>query len=137
VLAARLALGTVQGAAVDEVPPDWRFYAGGGGSVRGFPFQSIGPETASDRPAGGDGLLEASLELRLRFGETWGAVAFVDAGAVAEEGIPALDDLSVGAGLGLRYHTPIGPVRVDLATPLTASSGDSPVQLYIAIGQAF
>lgn len=137
VLAARLALGSIQGAAVDEVPPDWRFYAGGGGSVRGFPFQSLGPRTASGRPAGGDGLLEAALELRLRFGEAWGAVAFVDAGAVAEEGIPGLGDLSVGAGLGLRYHTPIGPVRVDLATPLTASSGDSPVQLYIAIGQAF
>ena len=137
VLAARLALGSIQGAAVEDVPPDWRFYAGGGGSVRGFPFQSIGPRTASNRPAGGDGLLEASLELRLRFGSEWGAVAFVDAGAVSEEGIPGLGDLSVGAGIGLRYHTPIGPVRVDLATPLTASSGDSPVQLYVAIGQAF
>jgi translocation and assembly module TamA len=137
VLAARLALGNIQGAAVEDVPPDWRFYAGGGGSVRGFPFQSIGPRTASGQPAGGDGLLEASVELRLRFGEAWGAVAFVDAGAVSEEGIPGLNDLSVGAGIGVRYHTPIGPVRVDLATPLTASSADSPVQLYIAIGQAF
>jgi translocation and assembly module TamA len=137
VLAARLALGSIQGAAVEEVPPDWRFYSGGGGSVRGFPFQSIGPRTASGRPAGGDGLLEASFELRLRFGEEWGLVAFVDAGAVSQEGIPGLRDLSVGTGIGVRYHTPIGPVRVDLATPLTASSGDSPVQLYVAIGQAF
>lgn len=137
VLAARLALGNIQGAAVDEVPPDWRFYAGGGGSVRGFHFQSIGPRTASGQPAGGDGLLEASVELRLRFGDRWGAVAFLDAGAVSEEGIPRVDDLSVGAGIGVRYHTPIGPVRVDLATPLTASTGDSPVQLYVAIGQAF
>jgi translocation and assembly module TamA len=64
-------------------------------------------------------------------------VAFVDAGAVSEEGVPELRDLSVGAGIGVRYHTPIGPVRLDLATPLTASSGDSPVQLYVAIGQAF
>ena len=137
VVAARLALGAIAGAGVDEVPPDWRFYAGGGGSVRGFPFQSIGPRTASNRPAGGDGLLEASIEVRQRFGPHWGAVAFIDAGAVAEEGIPEIADLSVGAGLGLRYHTPIGPVRVDVATPLTASSGDSPVQIYIAIGQAF
>ena len=137
VLAARLALGSIQGAGVDEVPPDWRFYAGGGGSVRGFPFQSIGPRTASGRPAGGAGLLEASVELRLRFGAQWGAVAFVDAGAVSEEGFPGFGDLSVGAGIGVRYHTPIGPVRLDVATPLTASSGDSPVQLYIAIGQAF
>ena len=65
--AARLALGNIQGAAVEDVPPDWRFYAGGGGSVRGFPFQSIGPRTASNRPAGGDGLLEASIEVRQRF----------------------------------------------------------------------
>lgn len=137
VLAARLALGNIQGAAVEDVPPDWRFYAGGGGSVRGFPFQSIGPRTASGQPAGGDGLLEGSLELRLRFGADWGAVAFVDAGAVSEAGVPRLRDLSVGAGVGLRYFTPIGPVRVDIATPLTASTGDSPVQLYIAIGQAF
>jgi translocation and assembly module TamA len=138
VLAARLALGSIQGAAVDEVPADWRFYAGGGGSVRGFPFQSIGPRTASGQPAGGDGLLEASLELRLRFGTEWGAVAFIDAGAVSEDGMAGLTDhLSVGAGIGARYHTPIGPVRVDLATPLTSSAGDSPVQLYIAIGQAF
>jgi translocation and assembly module TamA len=138
VLAARLALGSIQGAAVDEVPADWRFYAGGGGSVRGFPFQSIGPRTASGRAAGGAALLEGSLELRLRFGAEWGAVAFVDAGAVSEDGIAGLSGhLSVGAGIGARYHTPIGPVRVDLATPLTASAGDSPVQLYIAIGQAF
>ncbi len=138
VLAARLALGTIQGAVVDEVPADWRFYAGGGGSVRGFPFQSIGPRTASGRPTGGDGLLEASVELRLRFGAEWGAVAFVDAAAVSEDGIAGLiDHLSVGVGIGARYHTPIGAVRVDLATPLTASTGDSPVQLYIAIGQAF
>nr|MCU0235156.1 BamA/TamA family outer membrane protein [Thermoanaerobaculales bacterium] len=85
-----------------------------------------------------DGLLEASLELRLRFGTEWGAVAFIDAGAVSEDGMAGLTDhLSVGAGIGARYHTPIGPVRVDLATPLTSSAGDSPVQLYIAIGQAF
>jgi translocation and assembly module TamA len=137
VLAGRIALGSIIGAAVDAVPPDWRFYAGGGGSVRGYPFQSIGPRTGGGSPAGGDGLLEASLELRRRFGTHWGVVAFADAGAVSENGIPGAGQLAVGLGLGLRYYTPIGPVRVDVATPLNPQDGDSPVQLYIGIGQAF
>jgi len=137
VLAGRLALGSIVGAAAEDVPPDWRFYSGGGGSVRGYAFQSIGPQTAFGSPAGGDGLLEAGLELRQRFGGNWGAVAFVDAGAVSENGIPGTAALSVGVGIGLRYFTPIGPVRVDIATPLDRDTGDSPVQLYIGIGQAF
>ena len=137
VLAARLVLGSLIGAAPEQVPPDWRFYAGGGGSVRGYPFQSIGPRTRLGQPAGGDGLLEASLELRQPLTERWGLAVFADAGAVSEDGIPGTGDLSVGVGLGVRYQTPVGPVRVDLATPLSRASGDSPVQLYIGIGQAF
>jgi translocation and assembly module TamA len=137
VLAGRLVLGSIFGAAADQVPPDWRFYAGGGGSVRGYPFQSIGPRTAFDQPAGGDGLLEASVELRQPLAGRWGLAVFADAGAVSEDGIPGTGDLSVGLGLGVRYRTPVGPVRVDLATPLNPASGDSPVQLYIGIGQAF
>jgi translocation and assembly module TamA len=137
VLAGRLVLGSIVGAAPDAVPPDWRFYAGGGGSVRGYPFQSIGPHTASGTPAGGDGLLEAGLELRQRFGANWGAVAFADAGAVSESGIPGTGALSVGVGIGLRYFTPIGPIRADIATPLNHNQGDPSVQLYIGIGQAF
>ncbi len=137
VLAARLVLGSIFGATADAVPPDWRFYAGGGGSVRGYPFQSIGPRTASDSPAGGDGLLEAALELRRRWGENWGGVLFADAGAVSRDGIPGSGALAVGLGVGVRYFTAIGPVRVDLATPLSGCCGGSSVQLYIGIGQAF
>jgi translocation and assembly module TamA len=137
VLAGRLVLGSILGADADEVPPDWRFYAGGGGSVRGYPFQSIGPRTPSGKPAGGDGLLEAGLELRQRFGVRWGGAAFVDAGSVSENALPGSGELAVGVGLGVRYFTPVGPLRVDIATPLDPSSGDSPVQLYIGIGQAF
>ena len=137
VLAGRLVIGSIVGATPDAVPPDWRFYAGGGGSVRGYPFQSIGPRTASGTPAGGDGLLEAGLELRQRFGANWGAVAFADAGAVSESGIPGTGALSVGVGIGLRYFTPIGPVRADIATPLNHNEGDASVQIYIGIGQAF
>lgn len=137
VLAGRLVLGSIVGASPDQVPPDWRFYAGGGGSVRGYPFQSIGPRTATDQPAGGDGLLEASLELRQPLSGPWGLVLFADAGAVSETGIPGAGDLSVGVGLGVRYQTPVGAVRVDVATPLNPAEGDSPVQLYIGLGQAF
>jgi translocation and assembly module TamA len=137
VLAGRLVVGSVLGAAPGAVPPDWRFYAGGGGSVRGYPFQSIGPRTTSDTPAGGDGLLETGLELRQRFGANWGAVAFVDAGAVSASDIPGSSSLSVGVGVGIRYFTPIGPVRADIATPLNHNDGDSLVQVYIGIGQAF
>ncbi len=137
VLAGRLALGSIFGAAPESVPPDWRFYAGGGGSVRGYPFQSIGPRTASGTPAGGDGLMEAAVELRQRIGANWGAVAFVDSGAVSESGIPGSGALAVGLGVGVRYFTPIGPVRADVATPLNHREGDSPIQVYIGIGQAF
>lgn len=137
VLAGRLVLGSILGAVADQVPPDWRFYAGGGGSVRGYPFQSIGPRTPSGTPAGGDGLFEASLEWRRRFGANWGLAMFLDAGAVSATGTPDADGLAVGLGLGVRYHTPIGPVRADIATPLNPHQGDSPLQLYIGIGQAF
>lgn len=137
VLAGRFVLGSIVGAAPDAVPPDWRFYAGGGGSVRGYPFQSIGPRTASGTPAGGDGLLEAGLELRQRFGANWGVVGFADAGAVSERGIPGTGALSIGVGIGLRYFTPIGPVRADIAAPLNHNEGDASVQIYIGIGQAF
>jgi translocation and assembly module TamA len=137
VLAGRLALGGILGATADEIPPDWRFYAGGGGSVRGYPFQSIGPETAAGTPAGGTSLLEASLELRQRIGERWGGVVFVDAGSVSDQGALGSEGLAVGVGAGVRWFTPVGPVRFDLATPLDPGDGDAPVQLYIGIGQAF
>jgi translocation and assembly module TamA len=137
ILAGRIVIGSIIGAAAEDIPPDWRFYAGGGGSVRGYPFQSIGPRTVSGSPAGGDGLLEPSLELRQRLSPDWGAVAFVDAGSVSRDSRPGTDSLAVGVGIGLRYFTPIGPVRADIATPLDRDVGGSPVQLYIGIGQAF
>ena len=137
VLAGRLVLGGIAGAEPDEVPANWRFHAGGASSVRGFPFQSIGPRTPSGRPAGGNALFEASAELRQRLGSRWGAVTFVDSGAVSTDGVPGSGALAIGVGIGVRYFTPIGPIRADLATPLTERSGDSPFQLYIGIGQAF
>lgn len=137
VVAGRIALGRILGAAASAVPPDWRLYAGGAGSVRGYPYQSIGPRTASDSPAGGDAALEASLELRRRIGGRWGVVAFADAGSVSSDGLRDLGEVKVGVGLGARFHTVIGPLRADLAVPLDPDPGDAPVQLYLGIGQAF
>ena len=138
ILATRLSLGTVVGAEAGALPPNRRFYAGGGGSVRGYAFQTIGPRTPSDKPAGGSSLIEASLELRQRFGENYGAVAFVDAGSVARENLPGGGDaLAVGVGIGARYYTSFGPIRMDFAIPLDRRTGDSAWQLYVGIGQAF
>jgi translocation and assembly module TamA len=137
VLALRGALGATIGATRDEIPLDKRFYAGGGGSVRGYTFQSIGPRDAGNRPLGGASLLELSVEWRQRISGPWGAVAFLDAGSVGEESHPGNGDLRVGVGAGLRYATAIGPIRVDIGVPLNRQRGDSAYALYVGIGQAF
>ncbi|MFZ1538848.1 MAG: autotransporter assembly complex family protein [Chromatiaceae bacterium] len=137
ILAGRLSIGRIFGASAEQVPPDWRFYAGGGGSVRGYPFQSIGPQTLSGQPQGGSNLLETSLELRQRLWGNWGSALFVDTGAISDLNFPGTGGWSVGVGAGVRYHTPIGPVRLDVATPLNNDAGDPAVQVYIGIGQAY
>lgn len=137
VIAGRLALGRIIGADARAVPADWRLYAGGAGSVRGYPYQSIGPRRASNAPAGGDSLLEGSLELRRRLRGPWGMVAFADAGSVTADGLSDLGAVRVGVGLGVRFHTVIGPLRADVAVPLDPYPGDAPVQLYLGIGEAF
>jgi translocation and assembly module TamA len=140
ILAGRLHLGTIAGANRGEVAPSRRFYAGGGGSVRGFDFQGVGPKDASGAPTGGNSLTELSLEARFRFkalGSDIGIVPFVDAGQVFTGTVPSFDSLRVGAGVGLRYFTAFGPVRVDVATPVTREPGDPKVAFYVSIGQAF
>jgi translocation and assembly module TamA len=137
VVAGRLALGRIVGAQAGEVPPDWRLFAGGAGSVRGYPYQSIGPRTASGAPAGGAAAVEASLEFRRRLGGPWGLVAFADAGSVTAAGLPELGETKLGVGLGVRFHTIIGPLRADLAVPLDPHPDDAPAQLYLGIGEAF
>lgn len=137
VLAGRASAGSLVGADPQAIPATERFFAGGGGSVRGFAYQEVGPTEDND-PIGGRSITELSAELRYRVTDKFGAVAFVDAGQVSEDVSPRLDDLSVGAGLGFRYYTDFGPVRFDVATPLTdAETVDSKIQFYISIGQAF
>ena len=138
VLAARVGLGTVIGNPDPiELPPDQLFFAGGGGSVRGYGFRSIG-SAASDDTLGGLSLFEGSVELRQRVTERFGGVLFVDAGYVGDE-ISPFDgfDPRYGVGLGLRYNTDFGPIRLDVATPIDPRPGDPTIALYVGLGQAF
>ncbi|HJT11481.1 MAG TPA: autotransporter assembly complex family protein [Dongiaceae bacterium] len=138
VLAGRLSVASVFGGSRDELPDDRLLYAGGGGSVRGYEFRSISPEDEDGDPIGGRSLVEGSVELRYRFLDDYGIVPFFDAGTVTEDTFPSFDEkLQYAAGLGLRYYSPIGPIRADVAVPLNAREDDDPVAFYISIGQAF
>ena len=137
VLALRVGFGSLLNGSAGAVPPSQRFYAGGGGSVRGYDFQSIGPRDRRGRPAGGASLLEGSVELRQRVGRSLGFVAFVDAGAVGTGAGAPTDAIRAGAGLGVRYYTAIGPIRADFAVPLVRQQGSGSFGLYLGIGHAF
>ena len=137
VLAGRLKAGAVLGPDLIDIPPDKLFFAGGGGSVRGYAFKSIGVDDGLGNITGGRYLLEASLEARAKVTEDIGVVGFVDGGYVAADTFPGLDDLRLGAGLGLRYYTGLGPLRLDVAVPLNRKAGDPDYAIYAGIGQAF
>lgn len=137
VVAARLRAGLIIGGSIPEVPASKRFYAGGGGSVRGYGYQAVGPRLTDNTPQGGLSLLETSLEVRQHVTGPWGVAAFVDAGAVGTGEFPKGRDLSVGAGLGVRYDLGFGPIRADIAIPLDKRTGDAAYQIYVSIGQSF
>ncbi|WP_084536445.1 autotransporter assembly complex protein TamA [Azospirillum halopraeferens] len=137
VAAGRINVSSILGAGLDEIPPDKRYYAGGGGSVRGYGFQKVGPRNANGDPSGGRSLVELGLEMRVKVTDTIGIVPFVDAGMVYDSTFPTFADLKVGAGLGLRYYTDFGPLRVDVGFPLNPDSNDARWQLYLSLGQAF
>lgn len=137
VLAGRARIGSIIGGEELTVPADRLFYSGGGGSVRGYSYQSINPRLPNNRPRGGLSLFETSVEVRRDIGENFQAVGFIDAGAVGFQEIPNLNNMRYGAGVGVRYKLPFGPVRADVAFPLNKREGDSGFQLYISIGQAF
>ena len=137
VIALRVIVGAIEGATAFQVPPDQRLYAGGSGTVRGYKFQSVGPRFADNRPQGGTSLVAATAEVRQRFGESFGAAVFVDAGQVGTDSNPFAQTPRIGAGVGGRYYTPIGPIRLDVAVPLNKRRGDDAFELYIGIGQVF
>jgi translocation and assembly module TamA len=136
VLAGRARFGSIFGIARDDIAPSRRLYSGGGGSVRGFGYQELGPRDAKNVPLGGRGLSEFSIEGRYRFGD-YGAVAFVDAGQVTEAQYPDFTNMRFGVGVGGRVYTSFGPVRVDVATPVGRRPGEALVTFYVSIGQAF
>jgi translocation and assembly module TamA len=136
-IAGRTRVGTIFGASRDRIAPSRRFYAGGGGSVRGYGFQALGPrDPVFEDPIGGRSLVEFALEARVRVGN-FGIVPFVDAGNISTSPLPSLSDLQIGAGIGVRYHTRFGPIRVDVGTPLNPRSGDPRIAVYVSLGQAF
>ena len=138
VLAGRAKIGSTFGGDVERTAPDRLFFAGGGGSVRGYAYRNIGIIQPDGDVTGGLSLLETSLELRARniFGN-FGAAAFVDAGVVSEETFADFGDVRVGVGAGIRYDTGLGPLRLDLAVPLDSRPGDPSVGIYVGLGQAF
>ncbi|MEO7550933.1 MAG: BamA/TamA family outer membrane protein [Croceibacterium sp.] len=140
VLAARARLGSIVGAQVAAIAPSRRLYAGGGGSVRGYGYKAIGPRNDAGDPTGGRSLTELAFEARIRTGFFGGAlqvVPFIDAGTVGENELPGFDEIKLGAGVGVRYLTGFGPIRVDVAVPLNPGPNDSPVAVYVGLGQAF
>lgn len=138
VLAGRVGFGSISGASLAEIPATRRFYAGGGGSVRGYAYRSLSPLGPFAHLTGGRSLLEGSVEARVKITDTIGLVPFFDAGMAFDSALPDFKQtLQMSAGLGLRYYTPIGPIRVDVAAPLNPRKGDKPVALYVSVGQAF
>lgn len=136
VLAGRLRLGSIAGAAADRIAPSRRFFAGGGASVRGFGFQAIGPRDQDNNPTGGRSLAEFGAEARIRFG-SFGVVPFIDGGNIYRSALPRFDSFRFGAGLGVRYHSSFGPIRVDVGTPINPQRGDARVTVFVSLGQAF
>jgi len=140
VLAGRVRLGTILGAQRDDIAPSRRFYSGGGGSVRGYGYQRIGPRDVDNDPIGGRSLAEFSLEARVRlkaFGGNFGIVPFIDGGTLSTDAMPDFRDWQIGVGIGARYYSSFGPIRLDIGTPLNRQQGDGRIAVVVGLGQAF
>ena len=138
VIALRALGGLATGAGEFSLPPDQRFYGGGSLTVRGFPYQAVGPQFVDSNPIGGTAVEAVGGEFRQRFGEHFGTVVFLDAGEVTATTRPFQGTLSVGFGTGLRYYTPIGPIRLDVGFPTSHPPGGIPfVEVYVGLGQVF
>ena len=138
VLAGRVAAGAMGGPELDQIPANWRFYAGGGGSVRGYAYNELGPTVFWGAVVGGRSVFEASAEMRVKVTDTIGVVPFFDIGNAFSSNFPDFNEpLFAAAGLGLRYYTSVGPIRLDVAFPLERHAGAGPVAVYVSIGQSF
>ena len=140
ILAGRIRLGSIAGAPLGNIAPSRRFFAGGGGSVRGYGYREIGPRDPSGDPIGGRSLIELSAEARIPtplFNGAVQVVPFVDAGSVGTDEYPDFEDIRIGAGIGARYLTGFGPLRLDVAFPINPRPTDSFVAVYVSLGQAF
>jgi translocation and assembly module TamA len=137
VLALRALAGSALGASQFGLPPDERLYAGGSGTIRGYKYQTVGPLFPDGNPIGGTSLDAATIELRQRLFGDFGAAFFADAGQASAQAEPFTGTVRVGAGVGVRYYTPIGPVRLDIAVPVTAVPHGDAFEVYIGLGQAF
>ena len=140
VAAGRIRLGTIIGASLFDIAPSRRFYSGGGGSVRGYGFQQLGPRDVDGDPIGGRGLAEFALEARIRlkrFGGNFGIVPFIDGGTLTTKAFPDFKSWRYAVGLGARYYSSFGPIRIDLGVPLNRQKGDGPLAVTVSLGQAF
>ena len=137
VFAERVRFGSILGAPRDAIAPSRRFYAGGGGSVRGYGYQDIGPRDPNNDPIGGRSLNEFSIEARVKAFGNFGVVPFLDAGNIYTTALPQITGLRLGTGLGVRYYSSFGPIRIDVGTPINPQKGDSPIAVYVSLGQAF
>ena len=139
VSASRVKMGALFGADnIINIPASKRFYAGGGNSIRGYGYQAIGPKDPLGEPIGGKSLFEVGTEMRIKLTETWGVVPFFEGGSVFDSQVPDFSrKLRWGAGIGVRYYTGFGPIRLDVAFPINKQPGDDKFQIYVSIGQAF
>jgi translocation and assembly module TamA len=140
VLAGRVRLGTIIGASAFDLAPSRRFYGGGGGSVRGYGYQQLGPKDMDGVPIGGRGLTEFAVEARVRlkqFGGNFGVVPFFDGGSLSTGDVPGSGKWRFAAGVGARYYSLFGPIRIDVGVPLNRQKGDGPVAVTVSLGQAF
>jgi translocation and assembly module TamA len=140
VVAGRVRLGTISGAALFDLAPSRRFYSGGGGSVRGYGYQQLGPKDQDGDPIGGRGIAEFGLETRIRLkqlGGNFGIVPFFDGGSLTSKAFPDFRNWRYAAGIGARYYSSFGPIRVDFGVPLNRQKGDGPFAVTVSLGQAF
>jgi translocation and assembly module TamA len=130
----RLILRTSLGAMVvddfNQLPPELRFFAGGDQSIRGFDYQELGSTNDAGKVIGGTNLVVVSAEMEHYFLQRWGAAVFVDGGNAFKTGE---FDMNVGAGMGVRWRSPVGVVRVDVAKPVSSKLAHG-VHLHLSIG---